>query len=43
MYTFGNELNLAGDASLLDKVNRWINYARNYQLQKHKRSIPITT
>jgi len=42
MYTLGNELNLLGNPRLLDQVNNYINFARNYSLSKWGRSIPFT-
>lgn len=34
MYTLGNELNLVKDEELLAMVNGYIQFARNYSLEK---------
>ncbi|PRP84849.1 hypothetical protein PROFUN_07503 [Planoprotostelium fungivorum] len=44
MYSFGNELQFTSrDDSFISKVNSYIDYARQYQVQKWGRYLPITT
>jgi hypothetical protein len=42
MFTVGNELNLYGNSELLQKVNNYIEFSRNYLMTKWGRSIPFT-
>ncbi|PRP86331.1 putative 1,3-beta-glucanosyltransferase [Planoprotostelium fungivorum] len=44
MYQFGNELQfLNNDNSYVDKVNTYLDHAKNYQIQRWGRSIPVST
>ena len=42
MWNFSNELPLAADASLVDLLNKYMVYIKEYTMQKWNRFIPVT-
>jgi len=43
MWNFGNELGVGNDPNLLNVLNNYMNFIREYTIQRWNRSIPITS